>query len=206
MFVELIEHLRCPRGHQDSPLIVAADRTEGRYVMHGTLGCPVCRAEFPIRGGEALFAEVAAPRGAAGGDTALRLAAFLALADAAGYAILCGRWGAWAGELATLVETPLVLVNPPRPADPGVAGIIRTDGALPLAPSSARAAALDDDAHAAARRGAARAVRRGGRLVGPASLPLPEGARELARDPQLWVAEQTAAPEEPAPLVTLRRG
>lgn len=205
MFVELIEHLRCPRGHEESPLIVAADRTEGRYILDGTLGCPVCRAEYPIRAGEAVFSDVAGGAGAPDADTAMRLAALLGLADGTGYAILCGRWGACAGALAQLVETPIVLVNPPRPADTGVAGIIRTDGALPLAAASARAAALDDDAHAEVRRGTARAVRRGGRLVGPATLPLPEGARELARDAYLWVAEKTAAPDEPAPLVALRR-
>lgn len=205
MFVELIEHLRCPREHEESPLIVAADRTEGRSIMVGTLGCPVCRSEFPIRAGEALFADAATAGRACDADMAIRLAAALGLTDASGYVLLCGGWGACAGELATLVETPILLVNPPRPAASGVSGIIRTDGVLPLAASSARAAALDDDAHAGVRAGATRAVRRGGRLVGPAALPLPDGASQLARDARMWVAEKTAAPDEPAPLVTLRR-
>ena len=61
MFVELIEALRCPRDHAESPLVVTASRTDARHIMDGWLGCPVCHAEFQIRNGEALFTTDAMP-------------------------------------------------------------------------------------------------------------------------------------------------
>jgi hypothetical protein len=47
------------------------------------------------------------------------------------------------------------------------------------------------------------ALRPGARLIAPAAAPVPDGARELARDARHWVAERVA----PAgPVVPLRRG
>jgi uncharacterized protein YbaR (Trm112 family) len=206
MFVELIEALRCPRAHAESALIVSVDRSEARHIVDGTLGCPVCRAEFPISNGEAVFDETAPIPAAAAPDaaTAMRLAAFLELTDARGFAVLHGSWGAHMPALATLTQTSVLLVNPPRGVSDHGAGTVRVADRLPLAPGSARAAALDT-ATLALSRAMTRAVRVGGRLVGPAALPLPEAAREIARDERMWVAEKTAAPDESAPLVTLRR-
>jgi hypothetical protein len=191
VFVELIEALRCPRDHAESPLVVTASRTDARHVMEGILGCPICHEEFAIRNGEALFdgdghAAVAAPSA----ETAVRLAAFLDLTDARTFAILCGSWAAHAEEVRVISDTPLLLVNPPRGLDVSGTGIVRVRGRLPVAPSSARAAALDasDDAELVASTVAA--VRPNGRLVGPMRLSLPEGVREVTRDAQMWIAEK----------------
>src|SRR3954462_15554710 len=55
MFVEIVDALRCPRAHEESWLVLAAQRTEDRHVLEGTLGCPVCHATYPIHGGIAEF-------------------------------------------------------------------------------------------------------------------------------------------------------
>ena len=93
-------------------------------------------------------------------------------------------------------------------AAPGLS-IIRTTGALPLAAGSTRGIAIDvgdlHGDHTARVESAVRATRARGRVVGPATLPLPAEVRELARDEAVWVGER----ETPAsPLVTLhvRRG
>lgn len=191
MFVELIESLRCPRDHTESPLVVTASRTDARHIMEGMLGCPVCQAEFPIRAGEALFsssrdASVAAPSE----ETAMRLAAFLDLTDARGFAILCGAWGAHAEEVRAISHTPLLMVNPPEGLDVSGTGIVRVHGRLPVAPSSARAAALDETDDQVLLTSTVTAVRSGGRVIGPVSLPLPAGVHELTRDAQTWIAEK----------------
>jgi hypothetical protein len=210
VFVELIEQLRCPRDHEEAHLVASADRTEDRHIVEGTLGCAVCGAEFRIARGEAWFDD-AAPGAAAAGrggdaETAMRLAAFLELTDARGFALLLGTWALHADQLQRLADTALVLVNPPQGLLPDAAAVIHAAGALPFAAGAARAAALDGEQPPALIASAVRAVRTAGRLVGPTTLPLPSGVRELVRDDRVWVAEKSAAPDQPAPrLVSLKR-
>lgn len=206
MFVELIEYLRCPAAHEESVLVAAAERSEQRHILSGVLGCPVCGAEYPIHEGIARFggapAVVAEPPSV---EAAMRMAAFLELTDARGFALLCGRWGAHAAPLAELVETPLFLVNPPAGADLSrAAAVIETGATLPLAAGIARAAALDPSL-APSPDAVLRALRGGARVMGPVALPLPAGVTEIARDARDWVAEKSAAPEPAPRLVPLRR-
>lgn len=207
MFVELIESLRCPREHDESPLVVTASRTEARHVLEGMLGCPICRAEFPIREGEALFAAGApAPTVPPDPEMGMRLAAFLDLTDERGFAILCGAWGAHAEEVRVISNTPLLLVNPPKGVDVSATGIVRVDDRLPLASQSARAAALDEAGADGLAASAVAAVRSRGRVVGPVALRLPDGVQELTRDALMWIGEKNAASEDPTRrLVKLRR-
>ncbi len=162
--------------------------------MDGVLGCPVCGAEFPLEAGVARFGFPARPTPAARPDPALaeRLAAFLDLTDTRGFALLCGEWGAQLDAIQRLTDTPLVLVNPPTNCGGDPAGVIVCDGVLPLAASSARSAALDGTADAGAVASTVRAVRVGGRLVGPTALAIPEGVSELTRDTALWVGERAS--------------
>jgi uncharacterized protein YbaR (Trm112 family) len=208
MFIDLVETLRCPTPHEDSWLVLAASRMAARHVIDGTLGCPVCKAEFSIRDGVVDFrrapaAQIAASR-PADPEQAMRLAAFLGLDDALGYALLMGEWGAHALELRGIVECPLVLCDPPSDVEaaPGLS-ILRTDGLVPLAAGSARATALDGEGGGDTGRiaSAVRATRVKGRVVARATLTLPDGVRELARDDREWVAEREPAAST---LVTLR--
>jgi uncharacterized protein YbaR (Trm112 family) len=209
MFIELVDALRCPRPHEESWLVVSADRLVARHILDGTLGCPVCSAEYPIADGVVDFSggvryPTAAPAPPSA-EQAMRLAAFLGLDDALGFATLLGGWGAHAIELRGMVECPLVLVDPPEDVEaaPGLS-ILRTAGPLPLAAGSTRGIAIDAaDLHGSHRErvaSAVRATRTGGRVVGHASLPLPAEVRELARDTEVWVAEREASA---SPLVTL---
>jgi uncharacterized protein YbaR (Trm112 family) len=205
MFVELIEHLRCPRPHAESPLVASSSRSDERHIIEGVLGCPVCNAEFPITGGVARFGEPRRARSTpADAETAMRLAAFLELTDPRGFALLCGAWAAHTDAVALLAETPLVLVNPPTGASvESAAGILFTDGIVPFASGAARAAAVDAAVDADS---AVAVVRAGGRVLGPSELDVPAGVTEIVRDERMWVAEKTAAPNAAPRLVSIRKG
>lgn len=214
MFIELVDTLRCPRPHEESWLVVSAERLVARHILGGTLGCPVCRAEYPIRDGVVdLSGGTHLPPAASvrpDAEQAVRLAAFLGLDDGSGFATLMGGWGAHALEVRGMVECPIVLLDPPAEVEaaPGIS-VVRTSGIVPLAPGSTRGIAIDvadlHGDHVARVESAVRAVRAKGRVVGHAELGLPDGVGELARDERVWVAEREPAP---SPLVTLhvRRG
>ena len=209
MFIELVDALRCPHAHVESWLVVASSRTQARHILDGVLGCPVCRAEYPIVDGVADFSEgrpvVTTSRTPPSGEQATRLAAFLGLGDATGFATLVGDWGTHAYELRDVVECPILLVDPPAAivAAPGLS-IIRTSGrALPIATGASRGVAVDvaervDEA--------ARVTKVKGRLVAPADAPLPADVRELARDDELWVGERESASSRPVALHVRRSG
>jgi uncharacterized protein YbaR (Trm112 family) len=57
MHIEFIYLLRCPRPHEETSLVAALYRMNGRVVVEGKLGCHVCGAEYPIRDGIAFFRE-----------------------------------------------------------------------------------------------------------------------------------------------------
>ncbi len=208
MFVELIELLRCPRVHEEAQLVAAASRTEARHIVDGILGCPVCNAEFPIVNGVVRIEEpeTATPWEEPSAEVGMRLAAFLELTDARGFALLCGRWAAHADVIQRLTETSLILVNPPPrlPSDIA-AGVVLAREVIPFAAGSARAAAIAETASPEFARSAVRAVRPGGRLVGSAALAVPAGVSEIARDEHMWVGGKASSPEKPARLVPLRR-
>lgn len=208
MFVELLESLRCPRGHDETSLVASAARTDARHIVEGTLGCPVCGAEFPIRAGVTFFDDAPASVASAAvakpdAETAMRLAAFLELTDVHGFAILVGRWGAQADQIARLAPTPLVLVNPPEIVAGDIAAIIRTRSAAPFAAGSARAAAIDERTSPALTDSLVQIVRPGGRVVGPIDVPVPRALTEIVRDSQLWIASKADA--RPPALVPIRR-
>ncbi|MEO8564491.1 MAG: hypothetical protein ABI601_20625 [bacterium] len=211
MFIELVDALRCPRPHEESWLVLSALEIDARHVRHGTLGCPVCSAEYPIVDGVADF------RGDAERDVtpalttttlvpADHLAAMMNLADAQGFAVLVGGWGQRADELVEMGDVPpLMLIDPPRGVEmrAGLSGV-RCGTELPLAAGAARAVAVDTISIERIR-SAARATRVGGRVVAPAEASLPDGVRELARDERVWVGSREAMPSVPI-MLHVRRG
>ena len=208
MFVELIESLRCPNGHEDTALIASADKSEVRHIVDGTLGCPTCSAEFLIRDGILMISEprTTTRNDPASGEEAMRLAAFLELTEPRHFALLCGRWGAHAPAIGDLSSTPLVLVNPSLPAPGDVAGVVLSAGRLPFAERAARAVALDEGLSRETLVSAIASVRDNGRVVGPVSLPIPPNVTELTRDARVWVGQKNeASPMETPRLVSLKR-
>lgn len=191
----MVDALRCPRAHRESHLVAAADRTEGRDIVTGVLGCPECKAEFPVIKGVAHFeVQRAATRGRAVApsmDRATRLAAFLDLTDPAGYVLLIGEWGSLARLLQSVTERHLLLVNAPEGIASGSGvSLIVTGKVLPLAPAGTGALALDRWVGEAQADSATRAVRPGGRILGPLTVPRPAGTTEITRDTELWIAER----------------
>jgi uncharacterized protein YbaR (Trm112 family) len=210
VLIELVDGLRCPRPHDETWLVAAAERTEGRDIMDGTLGCPVCRAEYPIRGGVVWFDPPDDSAGATPNESvtrepevAMQLAAFLDLSDAQGFALLTGSWALLAQLLRDIVAPHLVLLNPtPSVAAGNGISVLHIRAGIPLAEGTCRGVALDaghaDATHLDA---AVRVLRARGRLVAPVAAALPSGVTELVRDDRLWVAERAAGPPK---LVTLR--
>lgn len=208
MFVELVDSLRCPRPHDETWLVASADQTVARHIVAGMLGCPICHAEYPIVDGVAHFEGNAAVERAAPAppapDDALRLAAFLGLAEGRGTVLLLGAWGSAAPALAAMVTAPLLLVDPPAGVESrGAISIVVAGDRAPIAPGSMRAAAVDEHQSGAMLESVVAAVRPGGRVVAPVSVALPAGLRELTRDDTVWIAEREGVS---SPLVSLHRG
>jgi hypothetical protein len=218
MFVELIDLLRCPRPHEDSWLVATAHVSAARHIVDGTMGCPVCAAEYVVHDGLVDFGESpdagipGPPLPEGDEEMAERLGALLDLGSAGGTVLLGGTLGGAADRVARQVADsadvrvlrldPVTLVPPTTE----LVSAIRGGGAIPIAAASLRAVALDQHTADAPRLAAAvRALRPAGRLVAPAAASLPAGVTELARDAWQWVAERDAAAIVTAPIPLVRR-
>jgi uncharacterized protein YbaR (Trm112 family) len=205
VYVELLDLLRCPNGHEPTPLVAAVDRVVERSIETGTLACPVCGAEFAIRDGAGVFdsrlhmaSQSASPAPPRPVSDEVRAAALLNLTEPGGYVLLGGTWAGAAARLSEGAGVAVVLLNPPGFV-PGRGLVTPIYGmSLPIARGGLRGALLDADTE-----GIVAALRPRGRLAGPLEMAVPDGARELARDGQGWVAERVS--EEPATVVGLRR-
>lgn len=117
MFIELTDHLRCPADHPESFLVLVPDVMDGRRVLQGTLGCPICHAEYRITDGIAdlgVAAQPPAPPAAESTVDAAAILAFLGLEGPGGYLGLVGDASRLAPGLQTLLPgVHLVAVNPP---------------------------------------------------------------------------------------------
>lgn len=212
MFIELVDSLRCPRPHADSWLVGAFDRMEGRAIIQGSLGCPVCNARYAIRDGVVYFDD-AARSGAGGGshaadvpgdDRGIYLGALLGLADAQGIAVLEGGWARHGASLRALTTLPLIFLNPTVTVVQGEGvAVVHCRHAFPVAGGGVRGIALaggaaDQDLLL----GAVRSLAPLGRLVAPISISRPPQIRELARDSHFWVGENESVASVP---VAIRR-
>ncbi len=109
MHIELAELLRCPEQHEETFCVVSADKTDGRTVITGLVGCPVCRNEYLIDDGAVRFTKSDGPleNGALGGDIGIDAGtaqALLNLSGAGGNVVLVGSASRLASGLADLVE------------------------------------------------------------------------------------------------------
>jgi uncharacterized protein YbaR (Trm112 family) len=144
MFIELTDHLRCPSDHDESFLVLLPDRVEGRSVIEGQLGCPVCGRTFELSDGVLDTGDLAEPRASA--PSALdadALTALVGLSGPGGYLTLVGSVAdLWKDVAALNPGVALVAVNPrPGVADaPGIS-VLRS-GRIPLKSRSMRGVVL----------------------------------------------------------------
>ncbi|HLE56001.1 MAG TPA: hypothetical protein VJB15_02885 [Rhodothermia bacterium] len=208
MHIEFIDLLRCPRPHEETWLVAAIDQMDGRLVVEGKLGCPMCGADYSIRNGVALFIEDVGPKAAlveqAGRSTAESseiIAAFLDLSSPGKIALLAGEFAADSEAVARLTDSRIIALNSPRANGASdVVAAIHAASPLPLGARSLDGLALDDRHSTPEMLGqAARLLRPRGRLLAKAGVELPPSFHELARDQNHVVAEYLGE------LVALRR-
>jgi hypothetical protein len=207
MFVELIDQLRCLHSHADGCLVATTTRTVGRQIIEGTIGCPMCGAEYEIRGGAVWFGgnEIVPTlmHSRFPPDGLVRLAAMIGLDERGGLFVLDAAWSVYARELSEMCpEARFVLISASE--SEGAGAVLRcTSDAIPLAAGCARGVALDRGTPALVD-AAVRALAARGRLVVPADADVPESIALLARDDDWWVGEREPRPTVSAP-VTPRR-
>lgn len=205
MFIELTEILRCPNDHPESYLVCVPVAMDGRRVVRGGIGCPVCGAEYPIIGGVAYFGGSGiGGRGAGGAHRrpptpdprpldADALRAFINLEGDGGYAVLAGRLARLGEDLAALVPGVRFFgVNPPPGVEPSEAfSVLHSPRGLPVKSASVRAVALGEGcATGPWLAEGARVLLRGLRFVAENAGVAPDGIAELARGPGLFVGEK----------------
>jgi uncharacterized protein YbaR (Trm112 family) len=206
MHIELTEMLRCPEEHRQEHLVLSTSEMNGRTVMLGVVGCPVCHREFEIIDGVVDFTEVIT------GERQLRavrrtpappspvvvdsqsLQALLDLGGPGGYVILLGSATRHAEGLASLMGgVHFVGINaPPDVEELPILSLLQSDRVIPLRQGMARGVVVG--AELAATLWSADGVRvllPGRRLVVESEQPtLPEGVTNLATGQGLWVGEK----------------
>ena len=109
MFIELLDLLRCINAHEETWLVASLKAISNRFVLDGTLGCPVCHAEYPIRKGVADFSRADQmgrqsfdnhPQGEKREELATRVGAFLNATEPGATLVLGGSWAEAAQELS----------------------------------------------------------------------------------------------------------
>jgi len=193
MFIELTDHLRCIAEHDEQFVVLLPDRVEGRRVMAGTIGCPVCGAIVPVVEGNLDFGGPPPPAPGPTSLSAEAIVTLLGLEGPGGFVALVGAAGGVADEVAALMPgVRFVLVNPPASqAGSEVTSVVRA-GRLPVKSASMRGVVVSadhgiDPGWVAA---ATRAVLPGNRLVVESTDAPAEGLDLLARTGQLWVARR----------------
>lgn len=209
MFIELIDLLRCTNAHEDTWLVASFRTVSHRFVLDASLGCPACSAQYPVNAGIADFAagmtvpSCEAERAAASHsreEIATRAGAYLAATEPGATIVLGGVWAYAAQQLSEMSETRVLALNATDEVkESATVGLVRVGSEIPVAPGSVLGVALDAWFPAKIVDSAVRAVRPGGRIVGPTVIPAPPELTVIAHDDSYWVALK--APE----VITLSR-
>jgi hypothetical protein len=188
MHIELTDHLRCPAAHEEAFLVLLPDRMNGRRVLAGHLGCPVCgwattwTEEIPRFGPAPTLAQ---------GQPAFDAAAALTLLGVdgpGGWLALAGRTAHLAGPLAELLPgVALVAINPPPTVRPDDRVSVIEAATWPLKRHALRGVLLGADSGLDSRL-AVGSVLPGLRAVGEGAAPaLVERQTLLAESDDAWV-------------------
>jgi uncharacterized protein YbaR (Trm112 family) len=191
MFIELTDHLRCPADHEEAFLVLLPDRVEGRSVIEGQLGCPICGRTFQLSAGILDTGDAPSPTASMPSRlTPDALTALVGLNGPGGYLALVGSVAHNWKEVAELNPgVALVGINPgPDVADAPGLSVLRS-GRIPLKSRSMRGAVLaqpyGDDRHWVAE--AARVVLPGLRVVGEGAEPPADLIELMASTAGVWV-------------------
>jgi uncharacterized protein YbaR (Trm112 family) len=191
MFIELTDHLRCPADHDEGFLVLLPDRIEGRSVIEGQLGCPVCGRTFELSDGVLDTGDGQDPGASSPSDLdADALTAFAGLSGPGGYLTLVGPVASlWKDVAALNPGVALVAVNPgPEVTDAPVLSVLRS-GRIPLKSRSMRGVVLGRpyaDALHWVKEGA-RVVLPGLRIVGVGADPPTDVIDLMASAGGVWV-------------------
>jgi len=202
--LDVIDILRCPASHAESFLVATIDDAVDGTIRSGRLGCPICDARYEINAGALLMDAEAPPAGSlepADDGAVTKVAALLDLADPGGTILLSGGACALARPLSALMDIGIIMLNPPAKIEGWGRATPLYTSKLALASGTLRGAWVDESS-ARAIADVVTATRAGGRIVAPATLPVPRLVRELVRDDAVWVGVRQADGGTP---VTLRR-
>jgi hypothetical protein len=198
VFIELIDQLRCINDHDDTWLVASFETVSNRFVLEASLGCPSCSAQYPIHGGIADFsAGLALPACEAERATAshnreehaTRAGAYLDATEPGASIVLGGIWAYAAEELSQMADVRVLALNAPGGVkESDRVGLVHVGSEIPVAPGSVLGLAFDAWFPAKLVASAIRAVRPGGRIVGPVTIPAPAELSVLAHDDNYWVA------------------
>ena len=200
MFIDLLDLLRCTNAHEDTWLVASFKTVSNRFVMEGTLGCPTCSAKYSIASGIADFRTATdsfkrepwlSLTAVEREHLATRAGAFLNLTEPGATVVMGGSWASAAQELSVMTEARVFALNPEKGVEESeTVGLLRVGTEIPVAPGSVLGVALDSSFPAEILASAVKAVRPGGRIVGPTEIPPPGELLVLAHDESYWVAEK----------------
>jgi len=200
VFIELIDLLRCINAHEDTWLVASFKTVSNRFVLEASLGCPICSAQYRIHEGIADFSagtklpRCDAERAAASHrreELATRAGAYLEATEAGATIALGGVWTYAAQELSEMAEVRVLALNAPTEVKESQSvALLEVGSEIPVTPGSLLGVALDAWFPAKIVASAIKAVRPGGRVVGPTVIPAPHELAVLAHDDMYWVAQK----------------
>ena len=146
MYRDLLDALRCPRGHTEAWLVAMVHRVDGTRLLEAEISCPGCGAVFHVSDGIGDFREdgsgspvtlasragnassqLIADPGSPAADSAAspdptRLAAMLGVMGGHNPVLLAGRYASVADRYAALVGAPVVAIINDSDHDTRLAG------------------------------------------------------------------------------------
>ncbi len=199
MLIELAEYLKCGNDHPEAPLVIATGAMKERAIVFGTIGCPVCKAEYTIVNRIARFGSPAEspppppPPSLEPSADVEAVQALLGLTSPGGYVVLLGSAGMLAAGLTGVMENVhFVGVNPPEQLEPmSYMSLLRGAKYVPLRSAMARGVVVGAE-HAAAPwlDEASRVLLKGQRLVVLREGIEPSGLTKMMSAAGLWAGEK----------------
>jgi uncharacterized protein YbaR (Trm112 family) len=203
MFIELAEMLRCPEVHEETYCVLSSEKTEGRRVIQGTVGCPACETEFAIADGVVEFGMDPLLGGHSRSDDLTveeipdpdLVEALLSLGSSGGYVVLVGSVTRLATHLCDHLDgISFIGINPPPDvSESDVLSLLRSPATIPLRSSMARGVVVGKEyAEEPWLEEGVRVLARGSRIVVADEKSAVQGVTRLAAERGVWVGQKEA--------------